>query len=213
MRRLLRGVYVAHAVGVGGPQAPLSAELGKYAENVTRVDPGMQPDRYWRADAEEGSAKTYRSKISALPFKSATVDLITIGGISNPAAVLKEVSRALRPEGLAILEVANSAHFLNRLRPALGKTPGNLYLEACRREGVTLPTGRHIPSTFARIIEAGFVVDRKLSVSNFRNFPLWAYIPTGVLNSMERSLQYQLGKWEFGPRLFYLLRKVPRYSW
>ena len=55
-----------------------------------------------------------------MPFKDDSIDLLTMirvmHHLPNPAPEFKEIARVLSKDGLAIIEVANYAHFRNRLK-------------------------------------------------------------------------------------------------
>jgi ubiquinone/menaquinone biosynthesis C-methylase UbiE len=133
--------------------------------------------------------------------------------VPTPRAELTEVARVLTDDGYAIIEMANYAHFLNRLKYLLKvkrlplkavdiRSPQN------RVEG-EIPFVNHNPHTFIRqLAHAGLQVERTLSVSNFRQSKIKKVIPLPVLSALEKSLQRPFARLYFGPSIFFLVKKA-----
>jgi hypothetical protein len=125
------------------------------------------------------------------------------------------VSRILRPGGTAIVEVANLAHALNRVRymvkrERLPVTAHDIRSQAARERG-SIPFVNHHPVTVARQFRsAGLQIQRVLSVSNLRHPLLKKALPGGAILAAEKLAQARLARVQFGPSMFFLLRNELR---
>jgi SAM-dependent methyltransferase len=146
-----------------------------------------------------------------LDFPAASVGLVAMIRVMHhlpePAAALAEIARVLKPGGCAIIEVANSAHAVNRIRYLARREP---FPTAARDLGSPggIPYVNHHPDAVARQFRAaGLVVRRKLSVSNFRHPLVKRIVPARALLAAERLAQEPLAGACFGPSLMFLLEK------
>jgi SAM-dependent methyltransferase len=133
--------------------------------------------------------------------------------LPNPNPEFSELYRILRADGYLILEIANSAHFLNRIKSVLKfkkisedpidiRTRGNRNSEA-------IPFVNHNPKTVIKeLAHNGLKVEKILSVSNLRNSAIKKLVPTSVLLSVEKVSQPILSKSFFGPSIFLLVKKA-----
>ncbi len=189
IHRLLRGQRFEHAVDVGGGFGRLSVVLAGYADQITLVDSSSQ-QLALAAEFLAGHPHVQRRRMDAasLDFPDESVDLVTmvrvLHHLPDPSAELAEVRRILRPGGTAIVEVANAAHALNRLRHMAKREP--------------------LPVT---ALDMGLQTDRVLSVSNLRHPVFKKALPARAILVAERMAQPRLARIQFGPSLFYLLRK------
>lgn len=217
IRRLLKGRRYQHAVDIGGGFGRLSILLTEYADQVTLTDSSSQQlGLAVRFLAGNPEIDVRLMEAGRLDFPDQSVDLVTLVRVlhhlPDPAAELRELSRVLRPGGSAVIEVANSAHALNRLRYLTRGQRVPLAamdiraMQAWQTDGV--PFVNHHPRTITRAFAtAGLRVERCLSVSNFRHARLKATVPPKVLLAAERLAQARLAVAKFGPSSFYLLQK------
>jgi hypothetical protein len=111
-----------------------------------------------------------------------------------------------------ILELANNAHGRNRVKYALkGKgipaEPVDIRSPEHRNEE-EIPFVNHHPRTVIKQLqEAGFKVEKALSVSNLRSTTIKKFVPHSVMLSVEKLLQPTLALTYFGPSVFFLVRK------
>jgi SAM-dependent methyltransferase len=217
VRRLLRGGSYRHAVDVGGGFGRISVVLSDYADRVTLVDSSRQ-----QLDLSE-SFLSGHNRISArlmdasdLEFPDDSADLVSmirvLHHLPEPARELREVHRVLSPGGQAVIEVANVAHAMNRVRYLLrGRpiplTPVDIRSERRRGQG-GIPFVNHHPATLVGQLQAaGLRLERMLSVSNLRHPKLTRSLPRRALLAVEDALQERLAWSYFGPSVFLLLRK------
>ena len=216
--RLLKGKHFHTAVDIGGGYGRLSILLAQYADKVILTDPSSQ-QLEMAADFLKKQPNIERKLMQAdkLQFADNSVDLImmvrVLHHIPDPQAELAEVARVLSDDGRAIIEVANSAHAINRIKYLLkGK---RIPLKAVdirsekHRTDTDIPFVNHNPSTISRqFMYAGLRVERTLSVSNLRSPSLKKVIPLPLLLNLEKGLQRPLRRLYFGPSIFFLVKKA-----
>lgn len=220
IRRLLRGRHFRRAVDVGGGYGRLCLLLKEYADKVTLAEPSQQ-----QLDIAAGFLKGHTeitrrlAQADDLPFKDGSVNLLTMVRVMHhlpdPAPEFQEIRRVMADDGYAIIEVANYAHFRNRLRhfgrgERLPIKPVDIR-SAANKNKDEIPFVNHNPNTVVRQLQhAGLKVETKLSVSNLRSVKLKKVVPHGVMVHAERLLQRPLAPIYFGPSVFFLVRKAKR---
>jgi SAM-dependent methyltransferase len=133
--------------------------------------------------------------------------------LPDPNPEFSELARVLKDDGYLILEIANSAHFLNRLRSLIkiekiSDDPIDIRSKKNRNSKV-IPFVNHNPKTVIKqLAHNGLKVEKILSVSNLRNPVVKKLVPTTVLLSTEKFLQPFLAKSFFGPSIFLLVKKA-----
>jgi SAM-dependent methyltransferase len=217
IRRLLTGLSLEHAVDVGGGYGRLSVVLADYARRVTLVDSSQQQLDLARTFlAGHPHIGSRRMDADDLKFDDASADLVmlvrVLHHLPDPAAELREIYRVLRPGGYALVEVANVAHAMNRVRYLMRRTPIPLTPVDIRRGGTagedSIPFVNHHPATVVGLLlGTGLQLERMLSVSNLRHRVATRMVPRPALLAVERALQERLAPLYFGPSVFLLLRK------
>lgn len=217
IRRLLHGRRFGHAVDVGGGYGRLSVVLAEYAARVTLVDSSQQ-----QLDIARDFLARHRSidrrwmTATELDFPDASADLVAmirvLHHLPDPAAEFAEASRILRPGGYAIVEAANSAHAVNRVRYLLRRRQVPAAAVDIRsdefRNDDNIVYVNHHPETVARqLTSAGLVIRRRLSVSNLRHPLAKKVLPERVMLSVEQAAQRPLARICFGPSMFFLAQK------
>jgi ubiquinone/menaquinone biosynthesis C-methylase UbiE len=218
LRTLLNGKHFKHAADVGGGYGRLCVFLENYADKVTLAEPSQQ-----QLDIAKDFLKDHPEidrqlmQADSMKFRDGTIDLLTMirvmHHLPNPMPELQEIARVLSDDGYAIVEVANYAHFLNRMKHAirgyrLPTEPVDIRSAENRRED-EIAFVNHNPKTVIKQFQtAGLKVEKILSVSNLRSTTLKKVIPRGAMLSVERILQKPLAGLFFGPSIFFLVRKV-----
>ncbi|HET6358891.1 class I SAM-dependent methyltransferase [Streptomyces sp.] len=217
IRRLLGRRRFVHAVDVGGGYGRLSLHLVEIADRVTLLDPSskqLQAARVILKDQPRIRPQLMASGDLGLPDQSA--DLVTLVRVMHhlpdPSPTLGEIVRLLKPGGIAIVEVANLAHAVNRVRyAARGQRLPRQAIDVRSPQNRTsehIPFVNHHPATVvAQFTAAGLTVEAKLSVSNLRNARMKRALPPALLLEVERRLQAPLAVLHFGPSVFYRLSK------
>ena len=217
IRRLLAGHTFQHAVDVGGGYGRLSIVLADYARRVTLVDSSQQQLELARTFlAAHPQISAGQMDADELQLEDASADLVVmvrvLHHLPDPAAELHEIYRILRPGGYAMVEVANAAHAVNRVRYLVRRTqipltPVDILPPHLRREE-GIPFVNHHPATVVGLLlAAGLQLERTLSVSNLRHRAITRVLPRPALLAAERALQERLASLYFGPSVFLFLRK------
>ncbi len=217
IRRLLTDLSFEDAVDVGGGYGRLSIVLADYARRVTLVDSSQQQlDLASTFLAGHPQISTRLMDAGQLQLDDASADLVTLVRVlhhlPDPAAELHELYRILRPGGYALVEVANVAHAMNRVRYLIRRTPIPLTPVDIRCDrldgGDGIPFVNHHPATVVGLLlGTGLRLERMLSVSNLRHRLATRLIPRPALLAVERAVQERLAPVYFGPSVFLLLRK------
>jgi SAM-dependent methyltransferase len=137
--RLLKGKKFQNAVDVGGGYGRLSKYLTKFSKKVTLAEPSQQQldiGKIYLKDTPQVDRKLWQA--SDLKLKDGEADLVLVVRVlhhlPDPEPEFREIARVLKPGGTFILEFANDAHFLNRLRygvrgKSVPKTPVDIRSE------------------------------------------------------------------------------------
>lgn len=215
--RLLRRKHFEHAVDVGGGYGRLSKYLTKFADKVTLAEPSQQQLDIAKVYLKDTPAVDQQLLQAAdLKFKDQEVDLVLVVRVlhhlPDPKPEFAEIARVLKPGGTFLLEFANDAHFLNRVRYGLRgkmvpKTPVDIRSEANKKEG-EIPFVNHHPKTIIKLLnEAGFDVEATLSGSNMRSPTLKKVLGKKPLLAVEKVMQPLLAPLYFGPSVWLRLKK------
>jgi ubiquinone/menaquinone biosynthesis C-methylase UbiE len=217
IRRLLKGRHFGEAADIGGGYGRLSVVLAEFSNKVTLVDSSSQ-QLALAGDflAHYPGIEKRLMDAAVLDFPDQSVDLAAmvrvLHHLPDPCAEIAEMHRILRPGGTAIVEVANVTHALNRVkhmvrREPFAVVPIDIRSAAIREQG-GIPFVNHHPATVvSQFRAAGLQVERVLSVSNLRHRLIKKTLPVAAIMAAERAAQARLAKMQFGPSLFFLLRK------
>lgn len=217
IKRLLKGKHFKNAVDVGGGYGRLSKFLTAFADKVTLAEPSQQQldiGKMYLKDTPQVERKLLQAADLKMPAGSVDLVLVVrvLHHLPDPAVELNEIARVLKPGGTFILEFANDAHFLNRVRYGVrGKTvpkkPVDIRSEANKNEK-ELPFVNHHPKTIIKMLQdAGFEVETALSGSNLRSPRLKKVLGKNVLIGLEKVMQPLLAPIYFGPSLWLRLKK------
>ncbi len=215
IKRLLKGQRFKNAVDVGGGYGRLSRLLTNFADKVTLAEPSQQQldiAKIYLKDIPSIEQKLLQA--SDLKMTSASVDLVLVVRVlhhlPDPAAELAEIARVLKPGGTFVLEFANDAHFLNRIRygirgKTVPKTPVDISSPLNKGK---IPFVNHHPKMIIKMLrDAGFEVQTVLSGSNLRSPALKKVLGKNILLNLEKVMQPLLAPIYFGPSIWLKLRK------
>ena len=146
----------------------------------------------------------------ALPFADGTFDAVVMVRVllhvADPAPVLTEIARVLRPGGVAVVEHPNRRHWLSIARWALRRQSWSPFGPTPHEY---LPMHfAHQPRTIVVAAEAaGLRAVRRRTVSLFRHEAISRRVPTRYLVALERPLQVLLSPLLPGPSVYLKLRR------
>ena len=143
--------------------------------------------------------------IYRLPFVSGLFDGVTmvrtLHHMADPALALAQVARATAPEGVFILEFANKRNLKAMLRYLAGKQAWSPYSTE-PVEFTALNFDFHPKAVRGYLRNAGFSIERQLSVSHFRVAFLKKNLPLKLLVGLDALLQHTGRIMQFSPSVF-----------
>lgn len=207
IKRLLKDQTFKHAVDVGGGYGRLSRLLTNFSDKVTLAEPNQQQldiAKIYLKDFPQVEHKLL--KTADLKMAKASADLVLVvrvlHSLPNPSREFREIARILKSDGVFLLEFANDAHFLNRLRYG---ARGKKVPHKISSQGSFV---NYHPKTIIRLLnDAGFEVETVLSGSNLRSPRLKKVLGKNVLLGLEKVLQPMLAPIYFGPSVWLKLKK------
>lgn len=220
IQKLLKGKHFSTAVDVGGGYGRLCIVLENYADHIILAEPSQkQLDMAKKILKGHPNIERQLMQADNLQLPDSSVDLLTMirvmHHLPDPLNELAEIKRVLTPNGLAIIEVANYAHFRNRMKHLIRRQRMPVKPVDIRspqhRSSDYIPFVNHNPYTVVRqLAQVGLKVESALSVSNLRSATLKKYIPRSLMIASEHVLQRTLAGIYFGPSIFFLVRKAEK---
>jgi ubiquinone/menaquinone biosynthesis C-methylase UbiE len=213
IKRLLNTRHFKHAVDVGGGFGRLCVVLEAFADQVTLAEPS-EKQLSIAADFLKDHPRIDQQLLQAddLKFPDQSVDLVTMVRVMHhlpdPTGEFAEIHRILTDDGWFVLEVANVAHALNRLKyflrgKSLPVTPIDIRSAEHRTADSIAFVNHHPQTVIDQLHTAGFEVSTTLSVSNFRSPVLKKIFAPSLLLSAEKATQTLLAPLYFGPSIFF----------
>ncbi len=217
LNMLLGSTVFEKAADIGGGFGRLAKLLRSYAKQVVVVEPSKQQRERGKSFTQELSGVEFKDgQGDKLPFKDGELGLITMirvmHHLPDPKPTFTELNRVLKQDGILILEVANSLHFKSRLKAAakfqrVSKSPIERRSETnIKKESIAF-VNHHPKVVSDQLEQAGFKIEKILSVSNLRSPGLKKVLPEKAMIRIERVLQPALARFFFGPSVFFRVRK------
>lgn len=217
IRRLLGARRFRHAADIGGGFGRLCLLLAEYADQVTLAEPALSQLEAAKDVLKGTDVEQRQMQADDLLFADGSLDLITMvrvmHHIPEPSEEFAEISRVLAADGVAIIEVANYGHFVNRIKHKRTGKPLPIEPVSIRSDNPDEPdaiafVNHNVDTVLGQLRTAGLVLDEKLSVSNLRSQRLKKALPLKVMLAIEKASQKPLAKSNFGPSIFLKLRKA-----
>lgn len=146
------------------------------------------------------AADVYRLPFTAGLFDAATM-IRTLHHMADAPRALQQVRSVLQPGAAFILEYANKKNLKAVLRFALGRQKWNPFsLEPV--EFAALNFDFHPAAVCKWLQEAGFSVERQLTVSHFRMGVFKKLLPLRLLVAMDSLAQLTGDWWQYSPSVF-----------
>ena len=146
-----------------------------------------------------------------LPFVDGLFDAATmirvIHHLAEAPMALGEIRRVMQPAGVFILEFANKLNIKAILRYLLHRQDWNPFTPE-PVEFVPLNFDFHPKTIRAWMQEAGFQIERQLTVSHFRIGLLKRYVPLKLLVALDSLAQLTGEWWQLTPSVFLRSRAV-----
>lgn len=212
IRRLLPA-KIDKFVDIAGGYGRLAKEYLPRAKHVTIFD-------YSKTELKQAKDKfgdritTKAGNVYDIPFKDHTFDALMMiratHHLKDMKKVTKELYRILKPGGIAVVEVANKKTLPKILRYWFKKSDINPFslepstLKDLNEAGFFNYHPKYIEKIFR---DAGFTIEKVLSVSNFRSPTLKKVFGTKLLVSLEKPAQILLAPIRFAPSIYYKLKK------
>lgn len=144
-----------------------------------------------------------------LPFVDGLFDGVTmirvIHHLAEAPRALGQLRQVMQPKGVFLLEFANKRNLKAILRYWAGRQTWNPFTPE-QVEYIPLNFDFHPHTMRGWLKQAGFGIERQLSVSHFRMGWLKRNIPLGLLVGADAALQPTGALWQYTPSLFYRMR-------
>lgn len=216
--RLLKLKHFQNASDIGGGYGRLTAFLTPFAKKVTLIEPSYKQRQLGKSflkGFKNISIINGTTQHTGLPDSSQDMVLVVrvMHHLPDPVASLREINRILKPNGLLVLEFANSLHFKARIKSLLTgqpilPTPLDRRSNTSIRKHTIAFVNHHPDTVFKLLSRTGFAIDQFLSVSNLRSPFLKKYLPKRLLLNLEKFFQTSLAHLFFGPSIFILAHKT-----
>ncbi len=146
------------------------------------------------------AADIYRLPFAPGLFDAATM-IRTLHHMADAPLALRQVRQALQPGAVFILEYANKQNLKAIARYALGRQAWSPFTPE-PVEFVRLNFDFHPTAIRAWLKQAGFDIQRQLTVSHFRIGLLKRLAPAGLLAGLDSLAQLTGDWWQFAPSVF-----------
>jgi ubiquinone/menaquinone biosynthesis C-methylase UbiE len=174
--------------------------------DYSRTQLQQAQERLRKSEGHPGERYTYvAADVYRLPFVHGLFDTATmirvLHHIADAPLALQQIRQSLRPGAAFILEFANKRNFKSILRYALRRQKWSPFsLEPV--EFVALNFDFHPAAVRAWLREAGFTIQRQLTVSHFRFGPLKRVAPLSLLVGLDSLAQWTGNAWQLTPSVF-----------
>lgn len=151
-------------------------------------------------------ADAYRLPFAAGVFDGATM-IRTLHHMVDPQAVLNQTRSVLQPDGMFLLEFANKQNIKAIMRWWLRRQEWNPF-DHSPVEYTHLNFDFHPRAVRSWLNDAGFTIERLLTVSHFRIGLLKSIVPSSILAAMDSVAQLTGNWWQLSPSVFVRARVI-----
>jgi len=146
------------------------------------------------------AADIYRLPFAPSAFPAATM-VRTLHHMADPLAALRETRRSMASNGILVLEFANKRNLKSIARWLVRRQTWSPF-DRAPVEFAELNFDFHPDAVRDWLYEAGFRIERRLTVSHFR-LPLFKrLLPLPLLVRMDSAAQWTGGLWQLTPSVF-----------
>ncbi|MEJ2550152.1 MAG: class I SAM-dependent methyltransferase [Anaerolineales bacterium] len=146
-----------------------------------------------------------------LPFAESVFDgatmIRTLHHMADPFAALRQIRVALKPQSVFVLEYANKRNIKAIIRWLLRRQSWSPF-DPEPVEFAELNFDFHPKTVRKWLDEAGFKLERQLSVSHFRIAILKRLAPLDLLVTLDSALQWTGACWQLSPSMFVRCRSI-----
>lgn len=201
---------------IGGGYGRLTNWLASHAQKIYLIEPSEKQLMIGKEFLKHHkNVQFIKATSEHTKLASQSIELIVMVRVShhlpNIIPTLDELTRILKPNAQLIIEVANSVNMKSRIMNWIKGT--RVQLTPVERRSLanirkqTIPFVNHHPQYIEdQLKKRGFVIQRKLSVSNFRHKVFKKYLPRKTLLALENFTQPLLSRINFGPSIFILAK-------
>ncbi len=218
IKKLLDGRHYQLAMDFGGGYGRVTPAILEFADKVILVDPSNKQLEIGRRFLKDYSNVDYVrvDQKDSVPAADDSLDLLVMIRVSHhlaePEPIFAEIFRSLKPGGEAVIEIANEAHFKNRvkyLKQLRGVPLESVPIgEFANGKKEVTPFYNHNPKSVSELLkDVGFQIEDKLSVSNLRSQFIKSRVSMEQMLKIEKKLQNKLAFMDFGPSIFFLVKK------
>jgi ubiquinone/menaquinone biosynthesis C-methylase UbiE len=219
LRTILNKKHFSKSADIGGGYGRLCKVLTNYCDEAILVEPSSKQLDFSKKYLDGTNVKTYQGTADKTGLKDHSLDLAimvrVMHHLPNPIPTFTELYRIIKPEGILILEFANSLNFKSLLRSIFSGKPVSMapvdLRKASNIKKNTIPFVNHHPKTVLKQLKtAGFEIQSKYSVSNFRHSIFKKVLPSKILMFLEKVSQSLLSNLYFGPSIFLVLKRLDK---
>jgi ubiquinone/menaquinone biosynthesis C-methylase UbiE len=211
LKKLLGNYHGDNVIDIGGGFGRLTACLSQHFKSITVYD-------YSQKLLDEAEKRSRELSIRLEVIKgdiyqlSSTVHESCIRvshHLEDLPKAISEIKKIIKPGGTFIFEIPNKVHFKAVLKAIITGDFTIFTHDSVSRTFKGTAFLNHHPKIVEKLlVDNGFVIERRLSVSNFRLPLVKKLIPLTLLILLENFLQTPLGVVYFGPSVVYRTKRL-----
>jgi len=214
---------INNLIDIGAGYGRLTPTYLVRSKKITLIDPSARLLQVARRNFKKNKKIRYiHSKAESMEGKvrnkssDVVIMIRVLHHIEDIDRIFKTVNRILQNNGHFILEFANKSHFKSSLKEVLKGNimfPLDIFPKDIRSKKSIrlkcLPFINYHPGIIKHKLEDfGFSIVEVRSVSNIRYPFLKRILPQDFILSIEKTVQTLLSKFDFGPSIFVLAKKI-----